>query len=111
MARDGGKPRQLANVYAFQPVPSPDGKSVAFVSIDEHRQSLITICAISDCSSRRSLPVAGRPLALQWMPDGRGLAYAMLSNIWVQPLDGAAPYQLTHFQDDRRIEDFEWSPD
>jgi Tol biopolymer transport system component len=112
MSIDGGKPRQLANVYAYQPVPSPDGRSVAFVSIGEQGQSVISICALSDCSSRRNLPVARRPLALQWAPDGRGLAYSMLSNIWVQTLDGAAPRQLTHFpEDDHRIEDFEWSAD
>jgi Tol biopolymer transport system component len=112
MSLDGGKPTQLANVYAFQPVPSPDGKSVAFVSIGEKGQSVISICAISDCSSRRNLPVTRTPLALQWTPDGRGVAYSILSNIWVQTLDGGAPYQLTHFlEDNHRIEDFEWSPD
>jgi Tol biopolymer transport system component len=109
---DGGQPRQLANVFAFQPVPSPDGKSVAFVSIGEQRESVISICAISDCSSRRNFPVTRRPLALQWTPDGRGLAYSTRSNIWVQTLDGGAPSQLTHFpEDDHRIDDFEWSPD
>jgi Tol biopolymer transport system component len=112
MSLDDGKPRQLANVYAFQPVPSPDGKSVAFVSLNEQNQSIISMCAVSDCSSRRDFRVTRRPFALQWTPDGRGPAYSMLSNIWVQPLDGDAPYQLTHFpEDDHRIEDFEWSPD
>ena len=108
---DGGTPKQLANVYAFEPVPSPDGKSVAFVSVSEKNQPVISICALSDCSSRRTIPVT-RPTALQWTPDGRGLAYSILSNIWVQMLDGGAPSQLTHFpEDDRRIEDFEWSLD
>ena len=52
------------------------------------------------------------PTALQWTPDGRGVAHAMGSNIWVQPVDGSAPYQLTKFPEDAlRIEDFEWSPD
>ena len=112
MSLDGGKPRQLTNVYTFQPVPSPDGKSLAFVSVDEKRQSLISICAISDCSSTRNLPVPRRPLAMQWTPDGRGLAYSLGSNIWVQKLDDTAPHQLTHFpEDDHRIEDFAWSPD
>jgi hypothetical protein len=46
------------------------------------------------------------------MPDDRGVAYidAALSNLWVQPFDGKAPYQLTHFTD-RIIEDFAWSHD
>jgi Tol biopolymer transport system component len=32
------------------------------------------------------------------------------SNIWVQPLDGSAPRQLTSFVD-RRIVAYAWSPD
>jgi Tol biopolymer transport system component len=105
-------PTQVANVFAFLPVPSPDGKSVAFVSMDEQRQSVILICAMSNCWSRRTFAVPRRPTALQWTHDGRDLAYATLSNIWVQPLDGGPPYQLTHFpEDDRLIQDFEWSPD
>ena len=109
---DGGMPTQVANVFAFLPVPSPDGKSVAFISMDEQRQSVILICAMSNCSSRRTFAVPRRPAALQWTHDGRGLAYATLSNIWVQPLDGGPPYQLTHFpEDDRLVQDFEWSPD
>jgi len=109
---EGGEPTQLANVYAFQPVPSPDGQSVAFVSLDEQKRSVISICAVSNCSKRRNLPVARRPLALQWTPDGRGVAYSMRSNIWVQTLDGAAPSQWTRFPEDgHAIEDFEWSPD
>ena len=46
------------------------------------------------------------------MPDGRALAYSIRSNIWVQPLAGGKPYQLTRFpEDDHLIEDFTWSAD
>jgi Tol biopolymer transport system component len=108
----GGKPTRLTNVYTFQPVVSPDGKSVAFVSIGEQKQQLIAICPLSDCSSRRQLPLASRPDAMQWMPDGRGVAYSIRSNIWVQKLDGTPPAQLTRFpEDEQRIEDFKWSAD
>jgi len=93
-------------------VPSRDGRMLAFVSIDDKRRPVIAVCAFSDCSSRRTLPLPRRPAALQWTPDGRGLAYATLANIWVQPLGGGPPYQLTHFPDDDRIiQDFEWSAD
>jgi Tol biopolymer transport system component len=102
----------LPTANVAHPAWSPDGKSVAFVSMDEKRQPLISICPISDCSSPRNVPVARRPLALKWTPDGRGLAYSLGSNIWVQKLDGSASHQLTHFpEDDHRIEDFAWSPD
>jgi Tol biopolymer transport system component len=108
----GGKPVQLANVFAFQPVTSRDGRRLAFVSLGDGSRSVIAVCDLSDCSSRRMLPLPRRPAALQWTPDGRGLAYATLSNIWVQPLDGGSPYQLTHFpENDLRIQDFEWSAD
>jgi Tol biopolymer transport system component len=33
-----------------------------------------------------------------------------VSNIWIQPLDGGAPKQITHFKSDQ-IFWFEWSPD
>jgi hypothetical protein len=71
---------------------------------------LLAICLLADCSSRRYFPVAGRPEALRWLPDGRSVAYAIRSNVWVQRLDGAAPYNLTRFpEDDHVIEDFEWT--
>jgi Tol biopolymer transport system component len=43
----------------------------------------------------------------RWMPGGRGLSYLLQDaggiNIWVQPLDGSAPRQITHVTDGRYI--------
>ncbi|PYS57787.1 MAG: hypothetical protein DMF74_25150, partial [Acidobacteria bacterium] len=51
---------------------------------------------------------------LRWTPEGSGLAYAArqqgVGNIWVQPLDGSAPKQLTHWNPNP-IFSFGWSPD
>jgi Tol biopolymer transport system component len=48
------------------------------------------------------------------VPGGWGLAYVDsrggVSNIWVQPLDGSPPLQLSDFKDER-IDSFDWSPD
>jgi dipeptidyl aminopeptidase/acylaminoacyl peptidase len=91
---------------------SPDGKSLAFVSIDDKKQQVIAICALSNCTAKRLLPIASRPDALRWTPDGRGVAYSIRSNIWTRTLDGAPARQLTHFnEDEQRIEDFKWTPD
>ena len=65
----------------------------------------------------RVAPIGG-PLAraqfsapVAWTPDGRGVAYASDGNIWVQPLGGGAPRQLTRFTDRRPIQCFAWSRD
>jgi Tol biopolymer transport system component len=42
--------------------------------------------------------------ALRWTPAGDGLTYISnadsSSNLWLQPLSGAAPKRLTDFRDD-----------
>ncbi|MGH9237395.1 MAG: protein kinase domain-containing protein [Vicinamibacterales bacterium] len=109
---DGGKPTQITSDYALWPWISPDGKSLAFITLGEKKEQLLAICLLADCSSRRYFAVATRPEAVRWMPDGRGVAYAIRSNVWAQRLDGAAPYNLTRFpEDDHVIEDFKWTPD
>jgi Tol biopolymer transport system component len=109
---DGGKPTQITPGYALWPWVSPDGQSLAFITIGPKKEQLLAVCPLADCSSPRHYPVASRPEALRWMPDGRGVAYAIRSNVWVQKLDGAAPYNLTGFaEDDHVIEDFKWTPD
>ena len=51
---------------------------------------------------------------VRWTPDGRALAYITdrdgISNIWIQPLDGSPPKQLTDFKSDA-IFWFDWTPD
>jgi eukaryotic-like serine/threonine-protein kinase len=107
-----GKPAPVTDVYSLYPTLSPDGQSLAFVSVGAKKEQVVAICPLSNCSSKRMFPVASRPEMLRWMPDGRAVAYAIRSNIWVQPLAGGTPYQLTRFpEDDQIIEDFQWSAD
>ena len=59
--------------------------------------------------------VIGNILAPKFTPDGRAVVYAISgeknqNNLWLQPLDGKAGRQLTHFSSDR-IYGFGWSPD
>jgi Tol biopolymer transport system component/C-terminal processing protease CtpA/Prc len=50
-------------------------------------------------------PYAGRNCWPLWAPDGRGVYYVSdrdgYENLWYQPLEGAAPQQITHFTDGR----------
>ena len=52
--------------------------------------------------------------SIRWTHDNQTVAYVNVQpkpNIWLQPLDGSAPRQLTHFTDGRQIPDFAWSQD
>ena len=88
---------------------APDGRRLLFgAGVVDGRLAYIT-CELPDCTNPRDLPVPyGR-----WTPDGRGLGYvdrADPKNIWVQPIAGGAPHQLTNFTE-KDILDFAWSPD
>jgi serine/threonine protein kinase len=101
---DGGEPTVVAEINALSPDVSPDGTSVAFVTDD----SWIMVCDLPACTNRRRLSVSGKP---RWTSDGRAVAYADQSNLWIQPLGGGSPRQLTHFADGKIIQDFAWSRD
>jgi Tol biopolymer transport system component len=111
---DGGAPRELAHVFAAigSVDVSPNGRFLAFRSQDAQNKAITMICDLPSCTMPRTLPPLGRPSPLRWTPDGN-IAFvdsAAPSNIWVRPLDGSAPYQLTDFTD-RTIVDFAWSRD
>ena len=111
---DGGTPKQIANIFAgaYSLDVSPDGKSLVFGTTDEQNRYVPIVCELPSCTNRRSLSAV--PLGrLHWTPDGRAIAYispATPSNIWLQPLDGTSPRQLTQLTD-RIISDFAWSRD
>jgi Tol biopolymer transport system component len=77
---------------------SPDGRWLAYSSFDDQNRPAITVCEVERCESTRTFPFAQ---ALS-TPDSRALAYldARLADVWLQPLDGAAPRQLTRFPQD-----------
>jgi serine/threonine protein kinase len=102
---DGGTPTKLADGGSAS--VSPDGGSMAFV---DSRASLI-VCALPGCTSRQTIGSAPFRGPLSWTPDGRGVAYAREGNIWVQPLGGGPPRQLTRSADGRPIGFFAWSRD
>ena len=110
---NGGSPTEVAPLFAAvgSVDVSSDGRFVAFRSRDEQNKAIWMICRLPACTMRQRLPAIGQPTPLRWTPDG-SLAYVggQASNIWVQPLDGRPPYQLTQFAD-RTVVDFAWSRD
>ena len=110
---EGGTPVQVSPVFAGQPEVAPNGTSLLFGSFDDQRRPVLMLCELPDCVPRQmALPMNyGGPH--RWMPGGRAIAYGDRTrrNLWVQPLDGGTPRQLTHFTDGPTIADVAWSRD
>jgi Tol biopolymer transport system component len=112
---DGGSPRQVSPFVARAGsiAVSPNARELAFISRDEKDNRILRTCPIAACDRPRTVdvpPIIGR---LRFTPDGRSIAYldAAASNIWLVPLAGGSPRQLTHYTDGATIGDFAWSRD
>lgn len=115
---DGGEPVLVTNKYASNPAVSPDGKLIACYFLDQ--QTRVTKIALlpfegGDPVKLFDLPqTASRGESVHWTPDGRAVTYintrGIVSNIWLQPIDGSPTKQLTDFKTDR-VFSFDWSHD
>jgi serine/threonine protein kinase/Tol biopolymer transport system component len=118
---DGGNAVELTNHVAVAPTISPDGKFVAYMfpaSSD----------ALAPANRIAVMPVAGgEPVKVfevpqastvapsaHWSADGKSIMYTVnsnnVTNIWMQPLDGGAPKQVSEFKDSL-MTGFAWSND
>jgi eukaryotic-like serine/threonine-protein kinase len=116
---EGGEPVQLTRRYSLAPAVSPDGKSIAGYILDERTGvPQIAIFPFEGGEPSKTFvsaaPAGAFPYAARWTPDGRAITYIATrgagSNIWIQPLDGSPPTQLTDFKTNR-IFSFDWSHD
>jgi Tol biopolymer transport system component len=117
---DGGEPVQITNEYSLAPVISPDGKLIACYYLDE-RTGTPKIALIPFAGGEpvkifepQVVDFGTGTYPVRWTHVGRALTYIVnrggVSNIWIQPLDGSSPTQLTDFKSDR-IFSFDWSRD
>jgi Tol biopolymer transport system component len=124
---DGGESIKLLEKSALCPVLSPDGHLLAFFTNDQAESQtwhievydLRSLAVVKHFELPEStIPFNGLRLTpdnrLRWTTDGSGIAYVSradgASNVWLQPLEGGAPHQLTYFKD-ANIVSFAWSPD
>jgi len=115
---DGGQPEQLTDYPSVGPVVSPDGNWISCYYRSELKSPWrLGIVPFNGGQPVKSFEVPQGVLfqsLVRWTPDGSALAYILnrdgVSNIWIQPLDGTPPRQLTNFKSDQ-IFWFEWSPD
>ena len=121
VSSDGGTPLAVSReVYLnqFQGAPSPDGTKVALMAkgisniqwwrnghshIDETELWLKPVA--EGAPYTQVLAASAKHAFPMWRPDGGALYYmgdeSGAENIWMTPLGGGAPVQITHFTDGR----------
>ena len=113
---DGGAPIRITDNVDSRPFLSPDGKLIAFLRATPNATTKIAIVSSESGALVKSLDAPGNADSRQmiWTPDGRALVYidirGGISNLWMLPVDGSAPTQLTDFRADR-IYAFDFSRD
>jgi Tol biopolymer transport system component/DNA-binding winged helix-turn-helix (wHTH) protein len=115
VAIGGGQPIRLTDRISAEPIVSPDGKWIAIIY--RAAPAAINKIAVMPSSGGEPKLICDLPAfygRFRWTPDGSGLAYAAkqegIGNIWIQPVDGSAPKQLTHWSSNP-ILSFDWSRD
>jgi Tol biopolymer transport system component len=118
---DGGTPIQLTDTTALRPTVSPDGKWIAYWHFTDPPIQRVQVAVMPFDGGQPAKvfdlapsSVVGWDAILKWMPDGRGLTYIDFrnntQNVWMQPISGGAPTQLTDFKDNQ-IFSFAWLKD
>jgi Tol biopolymer transport system component len=114
----GGEPRRLIQDSGFLPLVSPNGKLLSVVKLHPDPPAYyLDIRPLEGGSSIRQFDFPGRDVmtnAVSWTRDSKALTFldsrVGVGNIWLQPLSGGKPKQITNFLSDR-IYTFDWSAD
>jgi len=115
---NGGDSEQLTDYISICPVVSRDGRWISCYYRPETKAPWkLAIIPFDGGPPVKTFDVPQNVVLQSLMrltPDGLALAYITsrngISNIWLQPLDGTSPKQLTNFKSDQ-IFWFDWSPD
>lgn len=105
VALEGGEASRITDKLTSQTSISPDGTLIA-CRYREQDLSPFQLGLIDFATGRtvKTMDLPPTERNLDWTSDGRGIVYVDsrggVSNIWVQPIDGGAPRQLTNFNSD-----------
>ena len=122
LSLDGGAPVELAKGQVYSSAVSPDGTFVAYGRTDGQgasAKSKFVVQRLDDSAPAKVIEVPSTYTwsQLGWTPDGRALSYVHdttgnITNLYMQPLSGGPPMQLTHFDTEpSSIVAYAWSRD
>ena len=103
---DGGRPETIIKSSSEPYDLSPDGKTVATFEARESDHTSMVVLYSLDGGKKSAFEFDPRGLpSLAFIPSGKAILYAVrekgVDNLWVQPLDGSARHQLTHFTSEK----------
>jgi serine/threonine protein kinase len=102
---EGGTPVKVSDAFAFGEKVSPDGKLLAYYTLEEQtkRQRLVVV-KFDNLAPVKTFELPVTSSTWQWTADSRGFVYTDtqggVSNLWRLPLDGAPPAQISDFKSD-----------
>ena len=109
---EGGNPARISDAFAGSPIISPDGKMIAYHAF-RGASPKVEIIPFSGGAAIKTLDIPGIA-PIRWTSDGSGILFidtkAGVSNIWIQPIAGGAPKQVTRFSSEQ-INHFDISHD
>jgi serine/threonine protein kinase/Tol biopolymer transport system component len=122
VSTDGGDPVELAKGRVSSPAVSPDGTLVAYGRTEGQgasAKSKFVLQKVEGGAPVREIEVPSTYnwLYLGWTPDGHALTYVHnttgnTQNVYMQPLAGGEPVQLTHFDSEpASVVAYAWSRD
>lgn len=113
---EGGEPQRLTDGDSDHPAISPDGKHIAYFYSSQGKYKIIVIpSGGGPPDTTIDIGQNIQPMTyIRWFPDGQSVTYAAgrndVCNVWMQPLTGGDPKQLTDFKVEGTFQ-FDWSPD
>lgn len=123
VSTEGGTPVEMAHGTRFSPPVSPDGNLIAYGRTEGQgasAKSKILVQRLNDGAIAKEIEMPA-PFAdwhaLGWTPDGKALSFVHnttggTQNVYMLPLSGGAPMQLTHFDSEPAfVPAYAWSRD
>jgi Tol biopolymer transport system component len=118
----GGSPASLLAASQVVGRYSPDGKQIGILMEEGEGEAIHTKLAVMDSATGRitrtfdiatSVPDNSDGWSLRWTSDGKALTFPLAqgatTNLWIQPVSGGKPRQITYFPDS--VIAYAWSPD